>query len=142
MSQPQAPAMKGRATGTFEVTMSPQPPYEAGDGIALSRISIEKKFHGALEGTSRVEMLSAGTGVAGSAGYVAIERVHASLEGRAGSFVLQHSGTMTRGKPHLSVRVVPDSGTAGLTGISGALTIDIREGQHFYTFDYSWDEAS
>ena len=55
-------------------------------------MSLDKRFHGELEATSRGEMLSAGTSVKGSAGYVAIERVEGTLEGRSGTFVLQHNG--------------------------------------------------
>ncbi|HMM67686.1 MAG TPA: DUF3224 domain-containing protein, partial [Dokdonella sp.] len=82
------------------------------------------------------EMLSAMTSMKGSAGYVAIERVVGSLQGRRGSFVLQHSGTMNRGEPSLSVTVVPDSGTGELEGLSGTLGITVREGIHCYGFDY------
>jgi hypothetical protein len=81
-------------------------------------------------------MLSAGTGVPGSAGYVAIERVSGALHGRQSSFVLMHYGLMERGTPSLRVAVVPDSGTGELTGISGELTIRIEQGRHEYAFEY------
>ncbi|MEA2699408.1 MAG: hypothetical protein QOI66_3679 [Myxococcales bacterium] len=126
-----------RAAGTFEVTMNSQPPYDSGEGVTLSRIAITKRFQGDLEGSGSVEMLSAMTPVKGSAGYVAIERVFGRLHGRVGSFVLQHSGTMDRGRPSLSVTVVPDSGTAGLKGLAGAMTIDITDGKHSYAFEYT-----
>jgi hypothetical protein len=54
-----------------------------------------------------------------------------------GSFLMQHNGTMNRGAPSLSLTVVPDSGTDALLGLSGSLAIDIADGRHFYTFDYS-----
>jgi hypothetical protein len=79
---------------------------------------------------------SAATVVKGSGGYVAMERVTGTLKGRAGSFVLQHSGTMTRGTPQLSVTVVPDSGTDQLEGLAGTLTIKIADGKHSYEFEY------
>jgi len=130
--------MSARASGPFDVTMSPEPHYEtADDGIVLGRVSLTKQFHGDLEASSVVQMLSAGTGVKGSAGYVAIERVVGRLHGRAGSFVLQHSGTMTRGQATLAVSVVPDSGTDELAGLSGTMAIDIVDGAHFYAFDYA-----
>jgi hypothetical protein len=86
-------------------------------------------------------MLSAGTSVKGSAGYVAIERVRGTLDGQSGTFILQHSGTMTRGTPQLTITVVPDSGTGGLEGISGMMTINIVNGKHFYEFDYTLPSA-
>jgi hypothetical protein len=116
--------------------MSPEPPYSTADGVTLGRITINKQFHGALEGTSVVEMISAGTAVKGSAGYVAIERVTGTLDGRRGTFVLQHSGTMNRGQPQLTVTIVPDSGSGELTGINGSLSIDIVDKKHLYTLNY------
>jgi hypothetical protein len=126
-----------RAAGTFDVNLAPQPLADTAADAMLARLSLDKQFHGGLEGTSRGEMLSAGTAVKGSAGYVAIERVTGTLNGRKGSFVLQHSGTMNRGVPHLSVTVVPDSGTDGLAGLTGTMTIDITGGKHAYVFEYS-----
>ena len=99
---------------------------------------LDKKFHGDLEATSRGQMLAAGTGIEGSAGYVAIEKVDGTLHGRHGTFILQHSGTMTRGAPGLTIRVVPDSGTGELEGISGTMSIVIGAGgAHSYDFDYA-----
>lgn len=131
--------MSQHAKGTFDVKMNPFPPYETEEGVQLGRVSIDKSFAGDLEGASHVEMISAVTPVKGSAGYVAIERVSGSLHGRSGTFVLQHSGTMTRGKPELVVSVVPDSGTGALEGISGKLAIEITGGKHFYSFEYTLD---
>jgi hypothetical protein len=134
--------MTNHAHGTFEVKLVPQKPdNEVSASANLGRLSIDKRFQGDLEGTSKGEMLSAGTEVRGSASYVAIERVTGALDGRSGSFVLQHSGTMNRGVPQLSVTVVPDSGTEQLRGISGALAIKIEGGKHFYEFDYTLPEA-
>lgn len=104
--------MTTHASGEFEVELSPQPLHAAAADATLGRMAIDKRFHGDLEATSQGEMLSARTGVEGSAGYVAIERVSGTLHGRRGTFVLQHSGAMERGAPRLSVTVVPDSGTS------------------------------
>ena len=129
------------ASGTFDVKLNPQSSEEDADGTGLGRLSIDKQFHGDLEATSKGEMLSAGTSVKGSAGYVAIERVRGTLRGRTGTFILQHSGTMTRGAPQLTITVVPDSGTAGLEEVSGTMTINIVNGKHFYEFDYTLPAA-
>ena len=128
------------ATGTFEVKVSPQPAEEGVGDPAVGRMSIDKQFHGDLEAASRGQMLAFRTEVEGSAGYVAMERVVGKLGGRSGSFVLQHSGTMTRGTPQLSVTVVPDSGTGELAGLSGKMTIDIAGGKHSYEFEYTLAE--
>ena len=129
-----------RATGTFEVKLAPQP-LTAETDATLGRMSIDKRFHGDLDGVSKGEMLSAITAVKGSAGYVAIEHVRGTLHGRSGSFVLQHSGTMTRGAPQLIVTVVPDSGTEQLAGLSGTMTIQIADGKHSYDFEYSFADT-
>ena len=127
--------MTNRASGTFDVKMTPQA-NDAGEGGALSRMSLDKQFHGALDASSVVHMLAVGTAVEGSAAYVAIERISGTLDGLAGSFLTQHNGTLDRGAPTLTVTVVPDSGTDDLQGLSGRMTIDIVEGKHYYTFDY------
>ena len=129
--------MTTRARGTFDVRLNPQGPADKVEGSTLGRMSIDKQFHGDLEATSKGEMLSAGTAVEGSAGYVAIERVTGTLHGRGGTFILQHSGTMTRGAPQLSVTVVPDSGTDQLAGLSGSMAIIIAGGAHSYEFEYT-----
>ena len=123
-----------RASGTFEVKMTPQSPSESG----ISRVLIDKQFQGDFKGTSKVEMLAVSTAVQGSAGYVAMEQVSGTLNGRSGTFTLQHSGTMTRGTPQLSVIVVPDSGTGELKGISGNMAIIIADGKHSYEFEYKF----
>jgi hypothetical protein len=125
------------ATGTFEVTITAAMTDEDPGGTTLGRSSLDKRFHGDLDGTSAGEMLTAITGVAGSAGYVALERVRGTLHGRAGSFVLQHSGTMTRGAQQLTLTVVPDSGTDELEGIAGTMQISIEDGRHAYEFEYA-----
>ena len=125
------------AKGTFEVDLKPQPLADADAGAKLGRMSASKQFAGDLVGTSKGEMLSAGTDVKGSAGYVAIERVVGTLNGRKGSFVLQHSATMNRGVPQSSITVVPGSGTEGFFGIAGTFRIEQNEGKHFYDFEYT-----
>src|SRR5262245_1131847 len=129
--------MKGRASGEFEVTLTPEEAGEAGIG----RMSIDKKLVGDLEATSRGEMLTVSSATPGSAGYVAIERVTGVLAGRSGTFVLQHHGLMARGDGRLTVTVVPDSGTEELADISGTMTISIAPGgAHSYVFDYAIGE--
>lgn len=134
------PRMNAVAKGTFTVALKPQPISDVAASADIGRLSLDKQFFGDLVGTSKGEMLSAMSPVKGSAGYVAIERVTATLAGRTGTFVLQHSGTMNRGAPTLSVATVPDSGTECLAGISGTLSIDIADGKHYYTFTYSLPE--
>ena len=126
-----------RASGPFSVKLAPLPAYDSTDGSTAGRMSIDKQFLGDLEATSKGEMLMAGTSTKGSAGYVAIERVTGHLHGKLGSFVLQHSGTMHRGTPSLSVTVVPDSGTEQLAGISGTMAINVNGKEHDYVFDYT-----
>ena len=127
-----------RATGSFEVNLQPLPNAEVSSDALLGRILLTKKFSGDLQASARGQMLSAGTATRGSAGYVAIDHVTGELDGRRGSFVLQHSGSMNRGVPTLSIMVVPDSGTEELTGLTGTLSINIVDGKHFYDFLYSF----
>ena len=129
--------MTNRATGPFDVKLTPQPPDDYADGAALGRLTIDKEFHGGLEATSKGQMLTGMSSVKGSAGYVAIERVTGTLDGRRGTFVLQHSGTMDRGVPRLTLTVVPDTGTDELTGLAGSMAIHVEGKAHSYTFEYT-----
>jgi Protein of unknown function (DUF3224) len=129
-----------QAKGPFEPKLTP---FKS-DGIdpAFGAMSIDKQFHGALEATSKGAMLAFQSEVKGSAGYVALEKVDGTLDGRKGTFVLQHNATMDRGTPMLNVIVVPDSGTGELTGLAGKMNIDIAGGgKHTYVFDYTLTAA-
>jgi hypothetical protein len=127
-----------RATGSFEVTLQPLSNTDASSSPLLGRMLLTKKFSGDLAASARGQMLSAGTATAGSAGYVAIDQVTGTLDGRSGGFLLQHSGSMQRGAPTLSIKVIPDSGTDGFMGIAGTLSINVVDGKHFYDFLYSF----
>ncbi len=126
------------ARGDFDVTLTPQATADSAVAASLGRMSIDKQYHGDLEASAKGEMLAAMSSVRGSAGYVAIERVSGTLQGRHGTFMLQHSGSMTRGTPQLSVTVVPDSGTDQLVGLAGTMMIIIApDGKHSYDFEYT-----
>jgi hypothetical protein len=129
-------AVRHHVTGPFDVKLGPLTPYNTDPDALLGRMSIDKQFHGALEAASRGEMLSTGS-ARGSGGYVAMERVTGVLEGRHGSFALQHNATMDAGTPSLNIIVVPGSGTGELAGLSGRMTINIAPGgAHSYDFEY------
>ena len=138
---PKKAVMSLHATGPFDVKIDPQPADEKGGGPAIGRMLLDKQFHGDLEATSKGTMLAAGTGAKNSSGgYVALEIVTGTLKGRTGTFVLQHSATMNRGIPQLSITVVPDSGTGQLTGLAGKMNITIADGKHSYDFEYTLPE--
>ena len=124
------------ASGPFDVKVTPQD--DQSDDPLLNRMTLDKQYHGDLEATAKGQMLTAGTDVKGSGAYVAIEKVTGTLKGRTGTFVLQHSGTMTQNAPQLTITVVPDSGTGQLAGLSGKMTIIIApDGKHSYDFEYT-----
>ncbi|SFR95133.1 Protein of unknown function [Dyella sp. OK004] len=125
------------ASGDFDVKMGPQPTTPGFEATGVGRQTIDKHFHGDLEGSSQGEMLATMTETQGSGAYVALEKVSGTLHGKRGTFIFVHSATMHRGVPDWSVKVVPDSGTGELVGLSGAMVIHIDEkGKHTYTFDY------
>ena len=132
--------MTKHASGAFDVKAAPlASDFKADSG--LGRMSLDKQYHGDLEATAKGEMLFAGGPAKGSGGYVAIEQVSGTLQGRSGSFVLQHSSTMTPASMHMTITVVPDSGTGQMAGLTGSLTIRIDHGQHSYELDYSLPET-
>lgn len=132
--------MTKRASGTFDVKLTPMAPDVGAGDTGTGRMRIDKQFHGELEGTSQGQMLAVMAASKTSGGYVAMEHVSGTLHGRSGTFALQHSGTMTRGAQQLSVTVVPDSGTGQLVGLTGSMRIIIDEGKHSYEFDYALAE--
>ena len=126
--------MSGHASGAFEVKLTP---VATDEKPAIAKMTIDKKFQGDLEGTSKGEMLAVGPDAQSSGGYVAMEVVSGRLSGRNGTFVLLHTGTMTRGAPQLSIAVVPDSATGELVGLTGSMAIQIKDGKHSYEFQYT-----
>jgi hypothetical protein len=137
----EATTMTRTARGDFEVKVAPVAQDDLPDGAAMGRYSLDKTYHGDLPATGKGEMLTAGTPVEGSAAYVAIEHVTGSLDGRKGSFILQHHGTMGHGEQHLEITVVPDSGTGELVGLAGSLEITIADGKHSYALEYTLPDA-
>jgi hypothetical protein len=128
-------------SGAFDVKMTPQ--STVNEAAQLGRFALDKTYHGDLQGTAAGEMIGVMTAEKGSAGYVAIERVTGTLAGRTGTFALQHSATMNRGTPDLTIVVVPDSGTDGLAGLTGRMHIRIEPGgKHFYDFTYTLPPAA
>lgn len=138
---PKEAPMIRQARGSFDVSVKPLTEGVRPDAWAPGRMSIDKRFKGDLEATSQGEMLAAATEVQGSAGYTAIEKVSGRLQGRSGTFLLQHFAVMARGVPgEWIVRVIPDSGTGGLKGLTGTLTITLTGKQHEYRLDYALPE--
>jgi hypothetical protein len=127
-------AATARAAGPFDVKVTQQ---EDKTDPLIGRYIFDKQFHGDLEATSKGEMLSSG-GTKGTGGYVAIEIVTGKLGGRAGTFALQHTGSMIDNAFTLVVTVVPGSGTGELTGLTGKMNILIAAGgKHSYDFEYT-----
>ena len=134
---PRGTIMTHHATGSFTPDVKPLAP-DFPDAPNLGRMTINKTLHGGIEGTGIGQMLTSMSATKGSAGYVAVELITGSVDGRKGTFSLIHLGLMERGKPTLSVKVVPDSGTGELTGLTGTFTINIAaDGKHTYDFEYS-----
>lgn len=129
--------MTTHARGKFDVQGHAMPLENIDKDASLGRMSLDKQYHGDLDGIAQGQMLSIGTPATGSAVYVAVERVTGTLAGKRGTFALYHTGVMTRGAPSLSISVAPDSGTGELTGITGTLNIDVKNGEHLYDFEYS-----
>ena len=133
--------MKTRICGEFEVAMAAQEPSQPAREAAVGRMSLDKRYRGELDGVGKGEMLAVQGEVKGSAGYVALERITATLQGRPGSFVIQHHGIMDRGEPSLTITVVPDSGTGELIGLTGRMGITIEGGKHYYDFEFDLPEV-
>jgi hypothetical protein len=129
---PQEKTFMNEVTGEFDVKVVP---IDTGDD-KMGMMTLDKQYHGELDATGQGRMLTGMTDVKGSAAYVAIERVKGRLKGAEGSFLMHHTGLMSKGSQSLDIRVVPDSGTGDLAGIEGEMHIKIADGKHFYRFEY------
>jgi Protein of unknown function (DUF3224) len=133
--QKEAP-VTNHASGPFDVNVVKQ--EDPGGDTSIGRFTLDKRYHGDLDGTGKGQMLTASTEVKGSGAYVAIERVTATLKGREGTFALEHMGTMAQNVPQLTINIVPDSGTGQLKGLTGKMNITIAEdGKHSYDLEYT-----
>ena len=133
--------MKKTIKGKFDIKSTPQTLDETTKSIGGMRMTFEKRFHGSLDATSLVSMMGLMNRDLGSGGYVAIEKISGKVDGLQGTFCFQHSSIMQRGVPSQTITIIPDTGTEALTGITGKMTIDIVDGQHFYTFEYELNPA-
>lgn len=130
------------AKGTFDVTLAPLTEAPGKHAWAPGRMALDKAFKGDLEATSQGEMATAMSEVQGSGGYTAVEKVSGRLLGRSGTFLLLHFGVMARGIPgEWIVRVIPDSGTGELKGLTGKMTITITGKQHDYALEFTLPDA-
>jgi hypothetical protein len=141
MTRAKEPAMTGHATGTYEARMAPVMVGNKPSDPSLEHLVMSRAFRGGLEGNSSGAMLTAATSVKDSAAFVAIEKVEGTLDGRMGSFILQHAATMSRGGATMAIMVVPDSGTGALAGLTGQMWISIEDGVHSYDFKYILPDA-
>ncbi|MEV7598548.1 DUF3224 domain-containing protein [Kitasatospora sp. NPDC089797] len=129
--------MAAEASGSFEVTAFEPVETEEHEGAAFGRVRIAKTFTGGLSGRSEVRMLSVGDAAGGPASYVAVEHVTGELDGRTGSFVLQHAAWDTTG---VTIRVVPGTGAGELAGITGEFRLAVDgSGAHTYVLAYRLD---
>ncbi len=131
-------SMTHTAKGAFDVKVTPLPAEKNVGDPLIGRLSLTKTFSGDIVGSSKGQMLGSQSGADKSTGgYVAMERVAGTVNGKKGSFSLQHSGTMGGGKFEMNIIVVPGSGTGELAGIAGTFVIKIEGGKHFYEFTYT-----
>jgi len=131
--------MTHTAEGTFDVKFEPDGTRDEGEGSALARFFLTKRYHGPLNAESHGHMISAASTTENeSAAYAAVERLTGSLDGRSGSFTLVHRGIMSPDGRELRIAIVPDTGTGELKGISGTLDIDIAPDRtHHYRITYT-----
>ena len=123
--------MTSTATASFTVDQWEPQATDEFAGTEFGRVAIAKTFTGAVEGTSKVELLTANN--ATSRAYVGFERLEVAVDGRKGSFVLHHTADEESG---MTVTILPGSGTGELTGITGKADIEIDGEDHRLTLTY------
>lgn len=124
--------------GKFEIKSSPASTDDNIKKMGGMGMSFDKVFSGFIEATSKVSMFGIMNRELKSGSYIALELIEGAVEGKKGTFILQHSCFMNKGKEEQVIKVVPDTGTGELKGLSGTMKIEIIEGQHFYNFEYGF----
>jgi hypothetical protein len=109
----------------------------------MTKASVEYSFSGELQGKAKVEYLmfyrhfDLNDQHRARASYTGLVRFEGTLAGKAGSFVMQDSGTFEGGAAVSALQIHDGSGTGSLAGISGTATYRAdREGCHF-EIDYN-----
>ncbi len=112
--------MQTTITVPFEIDTWDEATYdEPAAGPKLTSATLVKRYRGPLEGAGQARVLTAQGD--GGRGYVASERVSGTLEGRTGTFVIQHGAAGAADEPEevaLGV-IVGGSGTGELEGLRG-----------------------
>jgi hypothetical protein len=109
--------------------------YGGAEGTELSQVHISRTFSGDLDGSSTAEILIAKS--EGGGAYTGQDLITGTLDGKTGSFVIQHGGIMGPEGISNSGTIVPGSGTGKLEGITGEGTLLAdEEGNHTLTLDY------
>ena len=129
--------MKKVANSRFAIKSWDEKPYSEGQDVPkLTRAAVTKTFTGDIVGEGHVEYLmmyrSDGSGT-----FVGLERVVGHVAGKAGSFVLQRTGTFENGVAKESYVVIPGSGTGELRSLRGEVTSAVGHGtEHPVTLNY------
>lgn len=111
-------------------------PWDQQPGAKLTRAYVRRAFHGHLEGEGTVEYLMS-YHEEGPTYFVGLERVVGKLGGRAGSFVLQHTGTAEGEVVKSTWSVVPGSGTGDLRGLRGEGSSTLKHAERYpFPLDY------
>ncbi len=125
-------------TSSFEVTGWDETAYdEPAEGSKLSRITVTKRFTGPLDATSTAQLLTAvAPDDPNQAGYIGSERVTGTLDGRTGTFVIQHGGVAGGAEIRQFGWVVPGSATGDLRGLTGSVHFQHDEHGAIFTMEY------
>jgi hypothetical protein len=129
--------MKKTAKARFAIKSWDEKAFGEAPGLPkLTRASVSKTFSGTIEGEGRVEYLMMYR-ADGTASFVGLERIVGRVGGKAGSFVLQRTGTFENGQATESYSVVPGSATGELHGLRGAGTSAVGHGmEHPFELTY------
>ena len=111
--------MSMHAKGTFTIENWDENPVLKAEGSSkITKANVSRSFEGDLGGEGTVEWLM-GYDEQGSATFVGLERVVGTIDGKEGTFALQHVGTFDGKIAKADLTVVPGSGTGELSGLTG-----------------------
>jgi hypothetical protein len=123
---------------SFALKTWDEKPYNELPGeLKMTRSSVAYVYQGDIEGESTLDYLMVYR-EDGSGSFVGLERVIGRVAGRAGSFVLQHTGTFNKSDVIGTCFVVPQSGTGELANLRGEGEISLSGHAELYPMKFSY----
>lgn len=133
--------MSSQIKCTFKIDSWNEDPFsKAEDGPELNKASVTQSYSGSLEAKSTIEYLMTNF-EDGTSSFIGIEEIIGELDGKTGSFLLNHNGEHVNGVAKSTFDIIPNSGTGELMGIMGSGSYEATHENAEMSLTFSFDES-